>query len=313
MTFDVFALNPSTREVKALPSIKLPRKPSNKPPIKNFLHVMFGFGLSKNMVWKIVMLLRFEDIDLREDGYEIVMVCSQVGDSWNWRQIDAVPEGPRQYLLLSNTRDFYLKGRYYWLCCESGLLIWFDLDDENFGKIKIPLECRTEIITIMNDTIALIDFAKLVGDERFINIWLMDENDNCITWRKHSTIHFGRMSDHYWTPVGIWNLGGQLLVFSSDIEIRYNEIDGEDDVIFKDGSGPNLISIDLVTREKKIICTCEVKKSAIKIGLNLAGNAQIVRERNINKDEEWNDSNIAWFCYVQRPYARDFHESLKFI
>nr|GMC72178.1 putative F-box protein At1g19160 [Ipomoea batatas] len=303
MIFDAYALNPSTRQMKALPSIKVP----TKPPSEYMLRIGFGFGLSKNKAWKIIMLLRFEDMDSESEySHQIVMVCSQVEDSWKWRQIDAV-HGLEHIPYLNYTRDCYLKGKYYWLC-STDHLIWFDMDDETFGNIKIPSGLDTHFITVMNDTIAVISLPHMfVDDEDFINIWLMDENNNNINWQKHSSIHFDCSITSYWTPVGIWNLGGQLLVFSSDMELQ------GDVPSFKDGCGPDLISIDLVTQEKKIICTSEVKKSAFNIGFNSGGNAQIFNERNIYKDEEWHDKNIAWYCHGLNPYARDFHESLKFL
>nr|GMD63999.1 putative F-box protein At1g19160 [Ipomoea batatas] len=58
MIFYVYTLNPSTREMKALPSINVP----TKPPSESHLCIEFGFGLSKNKAWKIIMLLSFEDI-----------------------------------------------------------------------------------------------------------------------------------------------------------------------------------------------------------------------------------------------------------
>lgn len=293
----------------------MPNKPPNKSPIESVIHIGFGFGLSNNMAWKIIMILRFEDTNSQSEyGHGIAMVCSQVGDSWNWRQIDAVPQCPKSFPYLNiHIRDFHLKGKFYWFCAPNHL-IWFDMDGEVFGKIKVPLELRPDFVTVMNETIALISHSYVyVGDEGFIDIWLMDENNNDINWRKQPSICFGYSINQCWTPIGIWNLGCQLLVFSSDMGLRYNEIAEMDTPFFKDGLGPDLISIDLVTQETKIICTSQVKKSAINIGLDPTGNVQICSERNISEAQEWNDSNIDWLYNGPKPYARVFYESLKFL
>nr|GLL42570.1 uncharacterized protein At5g01610-like [Ipomoea trifida] len=135
MIFYVYTLNPSTREMKALPSINVP----TKPPSESHLCMEFGFGLSKNKAWKIIMLLSFEDIGSQsEDRHQIVMVCSQVEDSWKWRQIDTVPDGLEHIPYLNYTRDCYLNGKYYWLCSDD-YLIWFDMDDEIFGQSIAPI------------------------------------------------------------------------------------------------------------------------------------------------------------------------------
>nr|GMD47140.1 putative F-box protein At1g19160 [Ipomoea batatas] len=113
--FDVLIFNPFTREVKVLPFIKEPEKPPNKESLR----IQFGFGLSNNITWKIIMLLSFEDSNLKMGGshHDIVMVCSQ---------------------------------------SFKGHLVWFDMDDEVFGKIALPSNVEVlDHYTVMNESIAL--------------------------------------------------------------------------------------------------------------------------------------------------------------
>lgn len=118
--FDILIWNPHTKEIKSLPSIRVPYKPSIRPSRRElwYMEEQFGFGFSNNMTWKVVMLLYIQDKYLQSggtlpiemgDSHEMVMVCSQVGDLWSWRQIDGVP-----HFRLDASNDFYLKGKYYW-------------------------------------------------------------------------------------------------------------------------------------------------------------------------------------------------------
>nr|GMD41682.1 putative F-box protein At1g19160 [Ipomoea batatas] len=178
------------------------------------------------MSWKIVMLWYFQYPHVEsKDSYEIVMVCSQIGDgSWGWRQIDEAP-----HVLVNFHESFYLKGRYYWRSSgriirqrPGDRLVWFDFSDEIFGIIEFPSHSKVASVTIMNDNIALLScrgYGK-VGD--CIEIWLMNGNasNSNIYWHKHASIDCTRSIDYhkYWTlkgnwnevwkPIGIWKLGG---------------------------------------------------------------------------------------------------------
>nr|GLL36510.1 putative F-box protein At1g19160 [Ipomoea trifida] len=192
MVFDVVIWNPSTREIKTLPSITVPNKPSNIPPINFCLYEGFGFGLSNNMTWKVVMLWYYGEVDvLSKDSYEIVLVCSRVGDSWTWRQIKAVPQLP-----VSSFQNFYLKGKCYWRVevpqwlssgpCRKEFLIWFDLDDEIFGTIELPskwVATLSILVTVMNDTIALVS-APDIENENCIEIWHELSKKKYLVWTK---------------------------------------------------------------------------------------------------------------------------------
>nr|GMD39704.1 putative F-box protein At1g19160 [Ipomoea batatas] len=228
------------------------------------------------MTWKVVMLWYYGDVDvLSKDSYEIVLVCSRVGDSWTWRQINAVPQLP-----VSSFQNFYLKGKCYWRVevpqwLSSGsdrkeFLIWFDLDDEVFGTIELPSKCWGPmlfiLVTVMNDTIALVS-APDIENENCIEIWLMNETNNNIDWNKQASIECGESIDlhdywnptggdwesEYWSPIGIWNLGGFLLVFPTisgfipDLEHEFDYLPGQDTYI------PYLIAIDLATQKRNII------------------------------------------------------------
>ncbi|XP_019162646.1 PREDICTED: uncharacterized protein LOC109159085 [Ipomoea nil] len=306
-TVDVFILNPSTMEIMALPSIKVPNKLPNKSPVG----MRFGFGLSNNMVGKVIMLLSFEDVKSNCDDYEIVMVCSQVDDSWNWRQVD-VPQALKYLLPSAYFGDFYFKGKYYWYGLPG--LIWFDMDDEVFGMINTPFELKINFFTFTNETIVCVSQPILPPDEQgkvYFDIWLMEENNNIFNWHKQTRILFHSMGEQ-WMPVGIWNPSGHLLMLVSYLNPDFfmrdeiEDIEDSDVPFFK--NGPDLISIDLVTQEKKIIYTSQEKKSAINIVLNSSGDVQVCK--NVIKAPEWNESNIFWHAGA---YSQVFYESLKFL
>ncbi|XP_019199483.1 PREDICTED: putative F-box protein At1g19160 [Ipomoea nil] len=301
--FDVLILNPFTREIKALPFIKVP----DKPPNRQCVEIRFGFGLSNNMTWKIIMLLSFQDANWEiEDSDGIVMVCSQVGNLWSWRQIDAALYSP--YLRsLMRTGDFYFKGKYYWPKADNDL-IWFDLDDEVFGKIELPSDVKNLLhYTVMNESIAVFTGLRPCTVNEFCTeIWVMDENNNN-NWHKHAIIPSSDdiFRNEHFDPIGFWNPRGHLLVFSGRMDLMYtnfydNDIDDEE-FYFKPGIGPNLISIDLETHEKKTIFTSQERKSTLNICLNQDGHVQVCSDRSV-------DSNILW---NMGAYARTCNESLK--
>nr|GMD46340.1 putative F-box protein At1g19160 [Ipomoea batatas] len=304
--FDVLILNPFTREIKALPSVKIP----DKPPNKERLRIQFGFGLSNNKSWKIIMLLSFQDANCKiKDYHGIVMVCSQVGNFWSWRQIDAALYSPYLHSPLS-TGDFYFKGKYYWPQIGE-YLVWFDLDDEVFGKIELPCNgTNVRHFTVMNESIAVITGIKpCTVNELCIEIWVMDENDNNISWHKHASIP--RSGDIWRTEhfdmIGFWNPSGHLLVFSGLFDLMYTNLHDnqyyDEEFVFKRGIGPNLISIDLETYEKKTIFASQEKKSTLSICLNQDGHVQVCSDRSV-------DSNILW---NMGAYARTCNESLKLL
>nr|GMD45047.1 putative F-box protein At1g19160 [Ipomoea batatas] len=222
---DILIWNPFTRETKNLPSAKVP---GIEKCVNYEMNEGFGFGLSKNMSWKIVMLWYYECRLQRTDSYEFVMVCSQIGDgSWGWRQIDEVPHVPVHF-----DQSFYLKGRYYWRSGGPtidwrpgdpimGRLVWFDFSDEIFGIIEFPSYCKVASVTIMNDEIALLSYSGYAKVGDCIEIWLMNENDGNIDWHKHASIECTRSIEYHkywslkgnwdevWKPIGIWKLGGR--------------------------------------------------------------------------------------------------------
>ncbi|XP_019187040.1 PREDICTED: uncharacterized protein LOC109181633 [Ipomoea nil] len=267
LIFDFLIWNPFTRETKNLPSVKVP---AIKKPVRYGIFGGFGFGFSKNMSVKIVLLWHFEYNFIEiQDSYEIVMVCSQIGDSWGWRQIDEVPGAAVQ-----SDQSFYLKGRYYWRWfgdLKIGRLVWFDFSDENFGIIEFPTRCFVASVTIMNDNIALLSCEgptvgglSWEGPKDCIEIWLMSENENDsnIYWHKHASINcttsieyrknwspegnFSRDKE-CWSPIGIWKLGGRdhLLVCPEYNGYRSKEDENEGRYTLY------VISIDLVTQEWK--------------------------------------------------------------
>lgn len=82
LIFDVLVWNPSTREIKTLPYVKVPVE----PPVQCCTTFEgFGFGLSNNMSWKIVMIWYFKHMNVKTKNREIVMVCSQ---SWRFMELE---------------------------------------------------------------------------------------------------------------------------------------------------------------------------------------------------------------------------------
>nr|GMD46544.1 putative F-box protein At1g19160 [Ipomoea batatas] len=286
---DILIWNPFTRETKNLPSVKVP---GIEKCVNYEMNEGFGFGLSKNMSWKIVMLWYYECRLQRTDSYEFVMVCSQIGDgSWGWRQIDEVPHVPVHF-----DQSFYLKGRYYWRSGGPtidwrpgdpimGRLVWFDFSDEIFGIIEFPSYCKVASVTIMNDEIALLSYSGYAKVGDCIEIWLMNENDGNIDWHKHASIECTRSIEYHkywslkgnwdevWKPIGIWKLGGRdhLLVCPG---YEGNRSENKDK-----GFIAYLISIDLVTQEWKFVYLTRDGRT-INILSNPDGFVQVCSETN---------------------------------
>ncbi|XP_019170560.1 PREDICTED: putative F-box protein At4g17200 [Ipomoea nil] len=225
LVYDILIWNPSIRKVKALPSIIFP----NKLPKGARVTPEFGFGISNNMTWKVVMLLEIRDKGGSFRNFDqITMVYSQVpGDSWSLKQINSVPFTPPNQ---GSGRDFYLKGRYYWLAKNYDYyesynephdiddykpykrhLLWFDMDDEVFGEIELPYfgDFSIASVTIMNETIALL-VNPIMGDRDCIEIWLMIKNDSNTYWHKQASVVNTNYRDSC-KAIGIWNLDSQLL------------------------------------------------------------------------------------------------------
>nr|GMD43123.1 putative F-box protein At1g19160 [Ipomoea batatas] len=173
-----------------------------------------------------------------------VMVCSQVGNLWGWREINQYPHfNP---LCSITNHDIYLKGKYYWYLyeCPGGelkhYLLWFDMRAESFGTISLPFNPPEQygnggkafircMFSVMNDTIALIGYR----DQRS-EVWLMIKNDSDVNWQKYACFDNG---NDYWQPMQIWNQDRHLLICRMGAE--------------EDDREPHLVSIDLVTGEKK--------------------------------------------------------------
>ncbi|XP_019170559.1 PREDICTED: putative F-box protein At3g10430 [Ipomoea nil] len=298
LIYDILIWNPFIRKIKALPPITVPYKLSYPAYALN----AFGFGISNNMIWKVVM--RLEICSLCDDGRKIVhqttMVYSQVhGDSWSLRPINLVTS----FLDREIQGDgFYLKGRYYWSeksYFNGQYLLWFDMDDKVFGTIEFPSDVTIASVTIMDETIALLGYPS-VGDFSCIGIWLMIENDNNTYWRKQTIVDCVVNADNNecWRPIGIWNAGTELLVFL-DSTIAWDPFSDEMDV-------PYFISIDLVTQERKMFSISKERKCITMTSDQAAGYIQVYNERNTNIAEEWKQS----IFMRKRIYARVYSESL---
>nr|GLL25312.1 F-box/kelch-repeat protein At3g23880-like [Ipomoea trifida] len=279
---------------------RVPYKPSIRPSRRELWYIeeQFGFGFSNNMTWKVVMLLYIQDKYLQSggtlpiemgDSHEMVMVCSQVGDSWSWRQIDGVP-----HFRLDASNDFYLKGKYYLRTRNEDKheLLWFDMGDEVFGTLELPSNIGTFSVTTMNETIALLSFPNSENG-KCIEIWLMNENNNNINWYKQTSIYCGASID----PAAISISDSHLLVFPCVICCL--DWDDEDTYV------PYLISIDLVTERRRMINVTIEKKSLHHFVSNSVGYVQVYG-RDIN--EKWKEGPKKFG--KQCMYARVYGESI---
>ncbi|CAH9141232.1 unnamed protein product [Cuscuta epithymum] len=330
-TLDVLIWNPFIRQLKQLPSITVPREPpSHGKSGLCFLRQSFGFGISKNKDWKVVMIW---DFMVGQHYCPMVMVCSKTRDgSWHWRQIDSVPN-----FHACNHLDFCFKGKYYWRACardwrgsEHPLkedLFWFDLDDEVFGMIDLPYTDQQSLVTVMNDTITLIVYAD--ADPKSLEIWLMSESNNNIGWNKQATIEFGEnMYKHeYWKPVllchrkEIWDLVGtwiqdghyHLLLIPYTLWNPSMDLSEFGHHILpwwqREGYGPYLISLNLETQEMKIIYLTQVTKRIHIVWTPTTGYDQFFDERDI-EHPKWFELKTIPTLYT---FARIFHGSLNFL
>nr|GMD39715.1 putative F-box protein At1g19160 [Ipomoea batatas] len=221
--WDISIWNPSTREIKKLQNIKALE--GCEPEYPN----TFGFGLSSNMIGKVVMIWITPD--------PIVMICSQDGNnSYGWKRFSHSLGDPS----VDNHRSsLYLKAKYYWLCTiNQNHLLWFDFDDETFEKIELPeRHSNCLVLSAMKDTIALISGCI---DSKQLEIWTMNEHNNVIRWNKYASVEW----NGYTHPLRIWNLGAHLLVYGKMLQLR--DTDGVRYVKY-------FRSYDLITQEKKII------------------------------------------------------------
>ncbi|XP_019170781.1 PREDICTED: putative F-box protein At3g52320 isoform X2 [Ipomoea nil] len=302
LIYDIWICNPSIRKVKALPSVTVPYR----LPYNAYVHNEFGFGISNDMTWKVVMLLEICSFDVSTNDQQITLVYSQVGgDSWSLRQINAVTScrdigGQFNDFYLSGldmglNNDFYLKGRYYWLANRfhdepyTQCLIWFDMNDEVFGTIELPMDVTIHSISIMNETIALLGYSS-VGDSRCIEIWLMIEDDNNTYWHKQASIDCVVDNNESWRPIGIWNVNGELLV-SLDKKVGWDS----------DNSDLQFISLDLVTQQRNMFSVSKQRS------ITMASNPTVGDERNIDIIDEYD------LIFSGEVYARVYDESLHFL
>ncbi|CAH9104086.1 unnamed protein product [Cuscuta epithymum] len=340
LNFDILIWNPFIREIKALPSIKVPHSPPTEILASYTMYEGFGFGVSKSMAWKVVMLWYFNYCAFggKKQNYECVMVCSQDGDgSWSWRQIDALPNVP-----VSSQEDFYCKGKYYWRVethevldseppCER--LLWFDLEDEVFGTIGLPTRWEDISFTVMNETIAMISLCP-PENSNCIEVWLMSENADCVDWHKQWSVECCSSIDRHeyrsplgggtwresWLPIGIWNQGGgrfHLIAYPCVISYQSEESEeSEDDLApcvvgYPDEENyvPYLVLVDLETQELKMIYLTKNRK-CVELISNSTGYAQVYKENNSDITQEWKDFKVFPSDGV---YARIYNPSLKFV
>ncbi|CAH9099113.1 unnamed protein product [Cuscuta epithymum] len=295
MIYDILIWNPSTKEIKSLPALEVsfqhPDDQRNEQPVRLTVNDGFGFGICKNMIWKIVGLWNFENI---------VMVGNQVGDSWCWRKIDVTNLTSNELYIIE---DFYLKGRYYWRVMELSpipspddceQLLWFDMDDEFFGTVELPSHIGSGLFTTMDETVAFLGFPTMANNYQ-IKIWLMLEDEyHHVNWHKYTTIDSHHYPDE--RPIGIWN--HHLLLFPP--------IPKTGSFIFYTDFVPSLIFSDLETRERKILYVTEERKK-IDIAYNSSGCVRVYFEGNVQIAREFTEFHLVG------AFVRAYHESLYFL
>ncbi|CAH9094038.1 unnamed protein product [Cuscuta epithymum] len=298
MIYDIVIWNPSTKEIKSLPALKVsfqhPHYPPNEPPVSIVVNDGFGFGLCKNMIWKIVGLWNFHVMNVY---HTIVMVGSRIGDSWCWRQIDAT-NITCDYLYI--IEDFYVKGRYYWRVMalsptpspnDGEQLLWFDMDDEVFGTLELPYHIGCGMFTTIDETIAFLG-SPIMKNNYQVGIWLIHEDDNNhFNWHKYTTVDCQHYPDE--RPIGILNHCLILLPPISKAE----------EFMFNTNVVPSLISIDLETGERKVMYVTEERKN-IDIAYNSRGCVHVYFEGNVQIPREFRTFHLLG------AFVRVYHESL---
>nr|GMD28677.1 putative F-box protein At1g19160 [Ipomoea batatas] len=287
-------------------------------PCHAYVDHHFGFGISNNMTWKVVMLLDICSLDCRAIHQMTMVYSKDQSDSWSLRQINSVISCKN---IAGRNNDFYFKGRYYWLAETSEAyydndeyfinhdeyLIWFDMNDEVFGTIKLPsnLSFIPSTVTVMNETIALLveNSEKNFENSERIDIWLMIENDNNTAWRKQASIDCAQLNIYnnieHWTPIGIWNVDNELLVF---LDCDRDDLEPEPEHV----GVPYFVSLDLVTQETKKFSLSKERKSITMASNSTTGHFQVYNGRNIDIIEEWKHNNFK----RETLYARVYYESL---
>ncbi|XP_031121201.1 F-box protein At1g30790-like [Ipomoea triloba] len=300
LVYDILIWNPSIRKAEVLPSVTVPYR----APCDAGVYNHFGFGISNNMTWKVVILLDICSLD-GSTIHQITMVYSKDhSDSWSLRQINPVISCRD-----ISFNDFYLKGRHYWRAHEryydddeyfinDECLIWFDMNDEVFGTIELPSNLCT--VSIMNETVALL-VSNYKNFECIIDIWLMIENDDNTNWRYQASIDCAQFNIYnnlsHSTPIGIWNVDGELLAF----------VDCDWDGLEPDHVGvAYFVSLDLVTQERKVFSLSRERKSITMASNSTTGHFQVYNERNIDILEEWKHKIFG----REGIYARVYYESL---
>nr|GMD44608.1 putative F-box protein At1g19160 [Ipomoea batatas] len=229
-SWDISVWNSATREIKKLQNLEAL---DGFDP--NCTAIGFGgYGFSSKMIGKVVMIWVTPD--------PIVMVYSQDrNNSYGWKRSS---HSLGNFYVNNTGSNLYLKGKYYWICIvqdqnykEQSHLLWFDFDDETFGKIELPKLDPLAAISAMKDTIALISYCI---DGNHIEVWTMNEHNNVITWNHYASVE----GNEYSHPMRIWNLGSHLLVF-------HQLLLGTNDI----RELKHFISYDLITKEKKVIYT----------------------------------------------------------
>nr|GMD47883.1 putative F-box protein At1g19160 [Ipomoea batatas] len=154
-SWDISVWNSATREIKKLQNLEAL---DGFDP--NCIAIGFGgYGFSSNMIGKVVMIWVTPD--------PIVMVYSQDrNNSCGWKRSG---HSLGNFYVNNTGSNLYLKGKYYWICIVQGQnykeqshLLWFDFDDETFGKIELPKLDPLAAISAMKDTIALIKQSKIM-------------------------------------------------------------------------------------------------------------------------------------------------------
>ncbi|CAH9136989.1 unnamed protein product [Cuscuta epithymum] len=265
--YDVLIWNPFIREIKQLPSVRVPAAAQElvrgKYGYEFHLNRAFGFGMcNRSMAWKAVMLWNYVGNFGKNEKFQVAMVCSQrVGDgSWSWKQIDVVPN-----LVVWDKEGCYAKGRYYWRVlddCDRNAVIRYQGWTKNCWDIWLMSGSG-----VNGD----VEWNKLVNIEYGASIdrheYLKPPVQSCKAWKE------------CFVPLGVWNhQGGDGRRHSHLVAIPFQNILCRYSVngCPREGNNPMhyLVCIDLGTQEMKWVYLTPGKK-IIKIVSTSAGGSYV--------------------------------------
>lgn len=229
ITNNVILCNPATGEFKLLPDSCFRVKTCG---------IMFGFGYDPSVdsykVVRAVLLDCGDNLSLRAE------VCT--AGSSSWREIELnFSLSQLEVLILSIAygrnvhKQRYCNGACYWLLspmrCEEETIICFDMSDEQFCRISLPVNIKGEqegrslhtSLAIWNESVALFHYSY-DHVTRPIDIWVMLDNSSGVSkasccWTKQLSI--GPL-EGICRPILFWKTDEILMSTDDGRAVSYN-------------------------------------------------------------------------------------------